>query len=181
MRYRFPVTAAFLMTIDEFGNSGYLVDYLAGPVRQLHRLAVAPERQTRLPAPFRRQCLVLQCLLVGYGIEWRTVLEQAVNEKRLHEAHCILVDTRGIGDVDVQGANFDVFDAAAPERRRRTLARLSDALRPNRAVVLVLDLQLVGAQLLVLAVPDNAYFFIGGLGRPDRLAEIADVLVQPVQ
>ena len=109
------------------------------------------------------------------------MFEQAVNDERLDETHRILINTCRIGDIDVEGTNFHVLDAAAPERRGRPLAGLSDALRPDRAVILVLDLQLVGVQLLVLAIPDNSDLFVGGFGRPDGLAEIMNVFIQPVQ
>jgi hypothetical protein len=90
--------------------------------------------------------------------------QQTQREKRLEEAQLVLIDADRIEGADVQGAHFDVFDAGAVQRLGRPLAGARDALRPDEAVVFVLDLQNVRVQLPVLAVDLDADLFVGRNG-----------------
>ena len=70
--------------------------------------------------------------------------QEQIQETRSHRVHA---DWRE--RVDIQRTHFDVFDAAAQQRVRRRLAALGHALRPDRRIQLVLDLQHVAIQLQV--------------------------------
>ncbi len=103
-----------------------------------------------------------------------------MDEQRLDEAQLALVDADGIGAVQVERAHLDVLDAALGQRDERTaLARLA-RLRPDRAVVLVLDLQHVGVELPVVAVHHHADGRVTRLFRRNRAAHAGEVLGQRV-
>ena len=101
-------------------------------------------------APGHEAVIAVDAFLLGHR-DRRARLQQAIDQEHLEEAQLALVDADGVPGADVQGPQLDVLHAAAPERRRGPLAGLRDALRPDGAVELVLDLQLVGIQLPVLA------------------------------
>ena len=58
------------------------------------------------------------------------------------------IGTKGF---EVQQPHLDVFDAALAQRVQRPLAGADDALGPDGAVELVLDLQQAGGELVVFA------------------------------
>src|SRR5262249_17607465 len=102
-------------------------------------------------------------------------------QQRLEEAEVILIDADGIGEVQVERAYFDVLDAAQAQRAERSMMRRLARLRPNRAVVLVLDLQDVRVELPPFAVDDDADLLIARLDGRDRRRERRDVFRERVR
>src|SRR5205807_425337 len=82
----------------------------------------------------------------------RTLLHEAEREERLEEAQLVLVDAHRVEGADVERAHFHVLHPGAAQRLGGALAGASHTLRPDEAVVLVLDLQDVGVELPVFAV-----------------------------
>src|SRR5690606_32597886 len=107
--------------------------------------------------------------------------EQAIEQQRLHEAQLGLVDPNGIGRREIERAHLDVVDAVLAQRHDGPRVAGLRGLRPDRAVVLVLDLQNVGVQLPVFAADLDADRGIALVdGRYDR-REPGDVLVEHVR
>ena len=120
------------------------VEYYGRPCFQRDLFAITKETELGITAFFGRVRLITRRFIQGHRIERRTFFKETVNKERLHKPHCVLVDTGGIVDIDIKGANFDVLDAAPLECRRRPFTGVCDTLRSNRTVILILDLQLVG-------------------------------------
>ncbi len=180
-----------------------------GPLLQRDRLAVARQREPRLAAVHRHAAEVRVRFLVRVAVERRAFVECAREQERVDEARGLQRDAGRLERIDVEAAHFDVLDAARRERMQRPLARIRDALRPDRRVELVLDLQHVRVDLDPLAVAMRADRLVRrirlahglrqrveitgqrvvvdvqrGLGRRVRVAEIAHPQagrVRPVQ
>ena len=128
------------------------VEYYRRPCLQRDLFAIAKETERGITAFSRRVRLIARRFIQGYGIERRTFFKETVNKECLHEPHRVLVDTGGIVNIDIKGANFDVLDATSLECRCRPFTGVCDTLRSNRTVIFIFDLQLVGRQLPVFSV-----------------------------
>ena len=98
-------------------------------------------------------------------LDRRVVAQYAERRERFQEPQLVLVHADRVENGNVQRPHFDVLHAGSLQRPRRPFAALGDALRPDEAVVLVLDLQHVGVQLAVVAVDLDADFFVFRVGR----------------
>src|SRR3954453_2112930 len=85
------------------------------------------------------------------GLQW-AVVEQAIQQERVEKADFLFADADGQERVQIETAHFEVLDARGSQHRQWALTRLRLALRTNRSVELVFDLQQRRRQLSILAV-----------------------------
>ena len=119
-------------------------------------------------------------LLAFQRIDKWTVAQQAVEHEQMQEMDLLRVHAQGVIGVHVQGTQFHVADAPFQQGATRRLHRLRDLLGTHGAVVLVLDLQLVGVELAVLAVHLHPDPFPHRAGRARGTGETVHVVVQGV-
>ena len=91
-----------------------------------------------------------------------SALQHAQREEGLEKAQLVLIDAHRIERAHVERAHLDVFDAGAPQRLGGPLAGARDALGPDEAVVLVLDLQDIGVELRYSPSTFTPSFSYGG-------------------
>ena len=128
------------------------VDEFARPAEHGNGAPVALQREARLAAaPCDGDVIGVEHVLFR-DVDGRRILHQAQRQEHLEEAQLVLVDAHRVEGAHVERAHLDVFDAGTAQRLGRPLAGARHALRPDEAVVLVLDLQDVGVELPVLAV-----------------------------
>ena len=110
------------------------------------------------------------------ALDHRAVLQDAERREGLEEADLVLAHTDRVEDADVERAHLHVLDACALEGTRRALARPGRPLGPDEAVVLVLDLQDVRAQLPPFALDLDTELLVLGARREHQPRQVADVL-----
>ena len=99
----------------------------------------------------------------------RTVTQQTIDRECLKKFDLPLAYTHRIERTDIQGTQFDIFYASPPERLRGALPAVRNALRPDRAVILVLDLQEIDIELPIFLADFNPDFLVGRVWRADSL------------
>ena len=169
-----------IAVIEDLADAGHAVDDLERPVAQRHVAAVAPQAQTG-PTPLPRHLRVVAVeLRLLRGLDGSAAPQHAVGRESLEEPQLVLVHANRVEGPHVERPHLHVLDAAATQRLGRAFARKRDALRPDEAVVLVLDLQQVRVQLPVLAVHLDPELLVLRAGRRDRVRQVADVMVQRI-
>ena len=115
--------------------------HLRTPIEQRHFLGAAPQPQSRLAPPRRRQLLIAH--IVGNFL-WRirrAVPQQAMQQEYVQDAHGLRVDAHRTEWIDIHQPHLDILDASLAQRVQRTLARANTTLGPDRSVEFVFDLQ----------------------------------------
>ena len=140
--------------------------------RQSARTRPAPAHPTRtvasppIRAPRRRpgsrpraaaSCCCAGCVGKLLWRVGRTVLQQAMQQEHVEDAHGLRVDAHRAEWIEVHQPHLDVLDTAFAQRVQRTLARADTTLGPDRAVELVFDLQHAVRQLMVAVAVANAH------------------------
>src|ERR1700733_8231633 len=97
----------------------------------------------------------------------RAFSQHAQSEEGFEKPQLVLIDADGIERAYIQRAHFHILDPGAVQRLGGALARARDALGANITVVLVLDLQDIGIELLIDAVDLDAELFIRWVRRAD--------------
>ena len=99
------------------------------------------ERQPGLASAIDHPLQVGLVLSLPIGIAWWTVIDQAGEQEQIDQSHGVGIDPIGRERVDVHAAHLDIFDALARECNDRRLTALRHAFGPDRAVILIFDLQ----------------------------------------
>ncbi|CAJ5962074.1 Uncharacterised protein [Burkholderia pseudomallei] len=153
---------------------------LVGPCAHRHGRAVARQLEPRL-APFHRHAAEIRIrLAIRIARERRALVERADEQVRVEKARGVERDARRLERIDVETAHLDVLNAARRKRVQRPLARIRDALRPDRRVELVLDLQHVRVDLNPLAVAVRADRLVRRIRLADRLRQRVEIAGQRV-
>ena len=154
--------------IEHFAQALHRIEQFARPIRHGNVAPLAVQLEFGFAAaPRDQQMIGIQRRLFA-AADRLALAQQAQREKRLQEAQLVLIDADRIERAHVERAHFDVFHAGAMQRLGRPLAGARDALRADETVVLVLDLQDVGVELLILAVDLDAELLVRRIGRADR-------------
>ena len=179
-RERRGVGPGRVTVVEQLADAAHLLEQLPGPYLQLVRPAVEVQRQAGLAPAARDPDVVPVQFLLRRAPDGRALLEHAQRGEGLEEAHLVLVDADGIEHADVERAHLDVLDSRTRQCPGRSLARTRRALWADEAVVLVLDLQHVRAQLPPLAVHLDAQLLVLRARGRDQRRQVAHVLVERV-
>ena len=141
---------------------------------------IALEVEPGLAAAPRHEQMIALNLLLLVGADGRAVPEQQQQQQGLEEIKLAQIHADRVKGAVIERSHLHVFNAGARERTRGALAGPQRVLRAHIAVVLVLDLQRIGGQLLVFAADFHAQGSERRMRRFDRVAQIAQILFQAV-
>src|SRR5439155_5108444 len=156
-------------------------EHFRAPLAQLDHLAVAVQPQAGLAAAGRGAQLVAPDGLDLLPRVGRAFGQEAMQEKDVQEPHRVRGDADGREGIEVHRAHLYVLDPALAQRVQRPLARADDALRPDGAVELVLDLQEAGRELAVVAFAvADADRLVRRVGLGEHVVETARIALDAV-
>ena len=167
--------------VEQLGDGQHLVELFQPPVTQRDRLAPVVQLHAGVAAVVDHPAQVLLAGVQVAVFQARRFAQQAVGGEQVQEPDFLLIDAHRLERVEVQGADLDVFHAAPLQRQGGALAAVDGAFRADRRVVLVLDLQDVGVELLVVALRvAHAQLLIHRVRRLHGVGQGADIVVQIV-
>ena len=154
---------------------------LGAPLGQRNQFTAAFQQQTGFAAARRGAVLVARQLGNLFPGVRRAVAQQAMQQKHVEKTQCRRADADALERVQIHAAHLDVFDAALAQRVQRALAAVDHALRADRSVELVLDLQQARRKLFVVADRiANPDFLVRRVGPGQRVLQRRAVARQAV-
>ena len=172
--------ALVVLVVEQLRHRADALDEFQRPVLERYFNAVAGERQGRVAAFLDGAGEVARMDLAFVGADQGALFEGAEQQEGVEEAAGLQADADRLERVDVEAAHLDVLHPAVAQRLHRTLAGADHALRADRRVVLVFDLQHIGRQLDPLAIPFGAERRIRFVGRVHGRHQAGDVAFQAV-
>ena len=175
-----PYRARVVRRIERGGDRRALREHLAAPVDERRLAAPAFEPQSRLAAARGDALLVASERGDLLRRVRRAVAQQAMQQVHVEQVHRCGHDADGQERVEVHEPHLDVLDAALAQRVQRPLALADAALRPDRAVELVLDLQQRHAELAVIVAVADADRLVGRIRAGERALQRRAVALEAV-
>nr|GEU28338.1 hypothetical protein [Tanacetum cinerariifolium] len=151
-RQRVGVGGVAAQAVEQRGDRADAFEQFRAPLLQADGAVVVLEHQARTAAFLDGAGKVGRVALAFLRRDGRAVLERAEQQEGVQQAAGLHADAHRLERVHVHAAHLDVLHAARAQRLDRPLAGLDHALGADGGVVLVFDLQHVGAELDPFAV-----------------------------